>query len=1689
MRKVYTGFLCLLSFIFTNISSNAQVNTYIFTSTAGAYTPITGGTLVANATAATGAGALDDVNYPQPAGSIPFNFTFNGVVYTSFNINSNGYITFGATPPPAGFPYTPISDATAYAGAVSGFGNDIRGVYATTADRTTASNQLTNVANVGLIQVGDVISGTGITAGTTVSAIAGNVITMSAAATSTGTAGTVTFITGELRYETIGSAPNRILVIQYSRFQRYATSNSSFSFQIRLTEAGGISTSQGVNIVYGPVIPSAATTYQVGLRGASNADFNNRTTTTDWAATTPGATNTATNTLSPTVFPASGLTYSWVPPPPCVPGSLGGGTTQGPAGAVCPGTSFTLSVTGASFGSGLTYLWESSNDGSLWGTTGVTTQTLTTSTLTNMYYRRKMTCSGVDAYSTALLITVSAPLALPLTEGFNTSGTAVFPTCWTQQFVVGAGNITFQTSSTNPTTVPFEGTRFVWWNSYSIGNNNETRLVTPAIVTTGTASVNVEFYWNNDNRTVYSTGQYLLEGVQVQYSLNGTTWVDAGSFIPRHDPSLVAGTNQWKLKKVTLPAAAGNQPSILIGFKFHSSFGDNCSMDAVNILATPPCVEPSALNATNITTTSATLNWTASPSAPTGGYQWELRTSGAAGSGATGLVASGTTTTLVTTANVASLTANTTYTLYVRSDCGGGTFSVWSPGFAFNTLCNAVTTFPFTETFENASPSRSCWTTSLVSGTVNWTYGAGAGNGGNITTAHGGTVNARHYGANSGSVARLISPALNFSAMPAQGAQVTFWYANQNWLGDQNQLRIYYKTSAAGAWTLIPGAVYTTDVGVWTEVELMLPSSVGPTDYYIAFEGTELFGWGVAVDDVTIAVAPTCPKPTAVTALGISPTEAVVNFTSPGNAFIVEYGAPGFTPGTDNTPGVGGTLVFGASSPISVGTSPQTPLTPNTTYDFYVRRICIPGVDYSVNVKATATTLCNAVNIPYLQNFESATPPAGFPTCTSMQDVNGNSGPDGNVTGGRWTTFTGTSTQTYVSPTKVLRYLYDLPNPARGADDWFYLQGLNLTSGTTYRLKFFYKGSDGPTWIERLEVKYGTSAQASAMTNLLYTNNNIATAIASPWDSAIVDFSPAASGVYYIGFHAMSLPDQAFLYVDDISVKVAPLVDVGVTGLTLPSLNCPTNGVFVQATVTNYNTTTLNFATYPVTVTANITGAGTGTLTALINSGSLAAGASMSVYLNPSFNFSAGGIYNITATTSTNPASNDPETGNDSYTTSVNVNPNPAVPVISPVSPAICAGTPILLSTQFTASPPPVSVPITSGTITVSIPDNSPAGVSHTIAVSTIPAGATVTGLSVTIDKIAHTYVGDLIINLKAPNNKILNLFNQRGAGGDSLISTTISSTATQSLAVGAAPFTGTYLPDANAANAPTGFGQTVASFPLLYAGLPGNGNWTLAIRDNAGLDVGILRGWTLTITYQILTPTITWTPVTGLYTNAGATTAYTAGSNAYSLYANPAATTTYTVTATTVAGCTSSASTTVTVNPYPVVTIGSIPDTVCISDPLIALLATPVGGSWSGVGVSGTNFVPPATAVGTYILSYSYTNAFGCTTTSTKKIVVKDCPERLILLRDNALLLYPNPNNGQFNIRINSVLYNNLVMKVYTNTGVLVKTQQLGGLAWGRVVPIDLTNLPGGVYMVKFYYDGGARTAEKTFKVIIGHE
>jgi subtilisin-like proprotein convertase family protein len=225
--------------------------------------------------------------------------------------------------------------------------------------------------------------------------------------------------------------------------------------------------------------------------------------------------------------------------------------------------------------------------------------------------------------------------------------------------------------------------------------------------------------------------------------------------------------------------------------------------------------------------------------------------------------------------------------------------------------------------------------------------------------------------------------------------------------------------------------------------------------------------------------------------------------------------------------------------------------------------------------------------------------------------------------------------------------------------------------------------------------------------------------------------------------------------------------------------------------------------------------------------------------------------------------------------------------------------------------------------------------------------------------------------------------------------------------------------------------------------------------------------------------------------TNAGVSYTNIAGANSTSLTLNNVTTALnqnrYRCVITGYCGVVNSNGAILTVNGLTAVSVSPLPSRICLSDTLIALTGTPVGGVWSGVGVVGNNFLPVRTAVGTYTLTYTFTNASGCTSTATLTAKVEDCPERRRLLRNDAVIVYPNPNNGQFNIRINSTLYNYLGIRVYAANGALVHTQNFTGLQFGRVVPVDLRKLAAGVYNVKIYYDGGVRTADKTFKIIIG--
>ena len=90
---------------------------------------------------------------------------------------------------------------------------------------------------------------------------------------------------------------------------------------------------------------------------------------------------------------------------------------------------------------------------------------------------------------------------------------------------------------------------------------------------------------------------------------------------------------------------------------------------------------------------------------------------------------------------------------------------------------------------------------------------------------------------------------------------------------------------------------------------------------------------------------------------------------------------------------------------------------------------------------------------------------------------------------------------------------------------------------------------------------------------------------------------------------------------------------------------------------------------------------------------------------------------------------------------------------------------------------------------------------------------------------------------------------------------------------------------------------------------------------------------------------------------------------------------------------CKASDTTTITVVPLPLITINSI-RTVYINTPSITLNATPVGGLFSGKGVTGRIFSPGAAGLGTHIIKYETApDKFGCIGTDTIHIKVITLP------------------------------------------------------------------------------------------------
>ncbi len=385
--------LLLLLLLCIGLNLSAQVSSYTFSYSSGTYTPLSGGTAVVPPNSGLSGNGWFEQVYNVP---LPFVYYFKGAGYSSVFVNSNGHLSFAAPTLPTN--PRPHTVNNGQAGAIMGYGCAVTYQYS---------------GGAGGVLLGGLLDNTN---------------------------------ANPIYYGTIGTAPNRIFVVQWTSCTRsvtywgYGGPSDALTFQIRLKE-----TSNVAELVYGSSTTAYSPAYNavVGLSGASTADFN-LVGGSSWTSVTNNTSTTATNIpFTTAVSIPAGTTYDFTPSAGQMPVACSGT----PSAAATLSTSgiatgpITLSLSGLPLATGLTYQWQSSPTGlaNSWANiSGATNATCTLTPTAAAYYICLVACGGgTQVASSAIAVGYESSYpGLPSYAYFSASG---YPNENIGQFQIAGG--------------------------------------------------------------------------------------------------------------------------------------------------------------------------------------------------------------------------------------------------------------------------------------------------------------------------------------------------------------------------------------------------------------------------------------------------------------------------------------------------------------------------------------------------------------------------------------------------------------------------------------------------------------------------------------------------------------------------------------------------------------------------------------------------------------------------------------------------------------------------------------------------------------------------------------------------------------------------------------------------------------------------------------------------------------------------------------------------------------------------------------------------------------------------------------------------------------------------------------------------------------------------------------------------
>lgn len=521
---------------------------------------------------------------------------------------------------------------------------------------------------------------------------------------------------------------------------------------------------------------------------------------------------------------------------------------------------------------------------------------------------------------------------------------------WSVDTLIGA------TLWTLSSTQAYTGTQSAHYGGWASGN--EAMLISPVLDLSGISGTAKLSFFRMQNATLLSPTR-----LHVYYRTN-----IAEDWLPLADYTSAA--SEFTGTTLYLP---GKPSWFQVAFKGVDAFNMNGAyIDDVTISNEPSCLEPLQLTVSDITNTTAKLQWNVQGSE----NDWivEYGPAGFTHDAGTTLSVNN-----IPMANLTTLVPGTAYEAYVRANCGGTT-SPWTDAVTFTTPCDAITittSSPYTEDFTSytasnavgtASEMPSCWR-SIYSGATDG-YEPKVFNG-----TYTPTVSDNALAITSG-VSTL------FGLITLANAGTDNYVILPEFTNTLDELQILFNTAmstdTAGVLTLgfmsdpansasfvdivaIPSNNYATDRLVSHILDLNAYPQCANTHGVLAFRWSDASTTATStccLDDLTVRIALSCAEPTDITVTNISGDGAVVDWT-PGDASQNQWEVE-----------CDGIRTIVSAHPYSL-----SGLTPTTEYSVNVRAICGADDTSYWATPVTFMTACPTITVdddnPYTEGFDN----------------------------------------------------------------------------------------------------------------------------------------------------------------------------------------------------------------------------------------------------------------------------------------------------------------------------------------------------------------------------------------------------------------------------------------------------------------------------------------------------------------------------------------------------------------------------------------------------------------------------------------------------------------------------------------------------------------------------------------------